>query len=255
MITILVAAEGTDPNSKRYCTGFPVYAAPAGHIWGGAECPPTFVKVEITDTDDTTEWADTLTRKTEYAILAHEIGQDFFRVRIFATLKSPTADEMRAFLLNWGATEVADAAEGGVLFEITAMDGIRGKGLFSFAEEDAFVKYNEISYNPEAGTHEVELDYSISKLKAKDVQDTLTMAGMEILALDDVKGTCVFVGQRVKMISKLEWEVAQHFNIMLARVQWRFSSDTVMTALVRGGTVSMTMAEAEADMIDVATEI
>ena len=83
----------------------------------------------------------------------------------------------------------------------------------------------------------------------------LTRGTMNIESIDHEQGKCIFVGTRTKMITELERQVAEKFAILLALVQWRFSDATVAAALANGGTLDMTRAQVDADMIDMATEV
>lgn len=281
MIEICVSAN---ENSKelilrgRYGKGFPVDVKPAPFAWGGA-CPPDFAIVRITDTDDVKDWNTPWTRITAYEILQHDPLADFFRVKIFPTDKKSaaalTVAEMQQFLLDWGAEKIeSDNPDLGVIFEITAMDAINHRGLFTFGAEDDFVTYSEIEYDMATGAHKVSMDYSLSKLTVDDIRVVLSEAQMDIDSIETVDelvesddpegepttitreiGVCIFTGYRHKMIGLLEQQVAAKFHKMLTRVRWRFSDETVMDALLHGGVKEMTLAEAEEDMIDVAEEV
>lgn len=72
--------------------------------------------------------------------------------------------------------------------------------------------------------------------------------------MSDDSGICEFTGDRTKMITTLERQVAEKFTKMLRRVRWRFSDTTMANAISKGGIIDMTMSEADMDMIDVATE-
>ena len=261
MIEILVRAEpSTNILSGRYGKGFPVVTQLSPCSWGGCECPPSFVIVRITDTDDTTDWNTPWTRITAYQILAHDPAIDFFRVLIYPVDKknvcAVTVQEMQDFLAGWGAEEIAqDDPSLGVLFEITAMDAIENKGLFSFGEEDDFVKYEQLSYDPAEGAHLIKMDYSLSKLKEEEVRRILGSVGMSIVSVDHEVGLCEFVAYRNLMIGALETQVREKFHKMLTRVRWRFSDAVVDNALNNGGVYEMTHQEADDSLVDVAEDV
>lgn len=261
MIEILVRAEtSTNILSGRYGKGFPVVAALSPCNWGGCECPPSFVIVKVTDTDDTSDWNTPWKRTTSYEILQHDPVSDSFRVKIFPTDKKSaaalTVEAMQQFLLDWGAEKIeSDDPDFGVIFEITAMDAIDHRGLFTFGQEDDYVRYAETEYDPASGAHKVSMDFSLSTLTEDVIRRILGEAGMDINSMDMRTGTCIFTGYRHKMIGMLEQQVADKFNTMITRVRWRFSDAVVADALANGGVKEMTFAEAEADMIDVAEEV
>lgn len=263
MIEILVSAREANKEivlRGRYGKGFPIVVKSYPCAWGGCEGPPDSVKIRITDSDDMTEWTDPWRRITAYEILQHDPVADFFRVKIFPSDKKSasalTVEEMQQFLLDWGAEKIeSDEPDFGVLFELTAMDAINHRGLFTFGEEDTFIKYNEIEYDMVTGMHKISMDYANSTIAEETVRGVLTEAQMDIVSVDHEKGICIFIGYRHKMIGLLEKQVAEKFHKMLTRVRWRFSDNVVADALANGGLKEMTLAEAEADMLDVAEEV
>lgn len=263
MIEILVTTQAISVDSilgLRYGRGFPVVVKKCPCHWGGSERLPEFIIVRVTDTDDIEGWTDAWLRKTSYAVLAHDPETDFFRVKIFPQDQKDicqiTVLEMQAFLINWGAEKIEpDVADLGVVFELTAMDAIHSRGLFSFGAEDDFVKYTELLYDPAVGEHQVVLDYSLSKITEAEIRRVLEEAHFVVDSIDHAKGICIFTGYRHIMIGLLEQQVEANFHKVMARRQWRFSDNTVMDAMLHGGVKEMTLAEADADVTSVSDEV
>lgn len=263
-VEILVRAENVgDILTGLYGKGFPVVACKSPWNWGGEECPPKFIRVNVLDANEVADVNNVMQewkRKTTYEILHFDASKDFFRVRIFAdpliSTSNPVAQvtvaEMQQFLLDWGAEKVEDASPG-VLFEITAMDGITSRGLFTFGEEDANVTYTEIGYDQLSGIHTVELDYSASSLADQTIRNILSQVQLEVKTIG--AGICTFEAQREKMIAQLERQVADKFNKMIARVRYRFTDSIVDTALLSNGTVDLMLADLDDNLVDVSEEV
>lgn len=267
-IEILVRAQNNGGNALggSYLKGFPVIAVNSPWNWGGAEGPPDFIQILVSDSDDifdvehlVAEWK----RKTTYEIKKFDATNDFFEVYLFADpLESSTnpvvqvnTKMMSDFLINWGATSIINSVDGGVTFHITAFNAIKNAGLFTFYKEDIHCKYTELNYNPQTGIHTVELDYSLSNLNELNIQHTLELVNLEIISINTTTKKCVFTGERFKLISVLEAQVAQKFNSMIARVRYRFSDTLVDQALSQSGKITLTLADIESHLIDVSTEV
>lgn len=267
MVEILVRAETTGQILNcNYAKGFPVVTVANPTHWGGEERPPKFVVVRVTDTDnieDVSSVTQAWMRKTLYEILAHDPMQDFFRVRIYTDTTTSsdnpaalvTADKMRDFLLDWGAESVEDAQTGGVLFEITAMDAVNHRGLFTFGDEDEFMNYTEKSYDPATGTHVIEVDYATSSVTEQYLISVLTEAGFDNIVVDHEAGKATFNGYRTTMIQRLERAVENTFHTMIARVRYRFKDSVVDAAIANGGVVEMVLADIQSNIQDVAEEV
>lgn len=265
-VEILVRAENVgNVLTGLYGKGFPVVACKSPWNWGGEECPPKFVRVNIPDANEVADVNNVMQewrRKTTYEILHFDVSVDFFRVRIFAdpaiSTSNPvaqvTVSEMQQFLLDWGAEKVeVEDAEPGVLFEITAMDGVTSRGLFTFGEEDVNVTYTEISYDQLSGIHTVELDYSNSSLTEQTIMSILQQAQLEVKMIG--AGICTFEAQREKMIKQLERQVAEKFDKMIARARYRFTDSLVDSALSGTGTVDLALADIDDNLVDVSEEV
>ena len=205
-------------------------------------------------------------RQLTYTILSDDPGSDTFRVNIYADpqisstnpVAQVTLQEMEDFLKGWGATDIT-AASGvpGVMFQISAFDAIKSKGLFTFGDaEDEMMKYTELTYDAASGTHTVELDYSLSVLKQDQIKQVLDMcSATTIISIDDTKALCIFSANRTDMITALEGQVNAKFTKMIARVRWRFKDTTIMSALANGGVTQMLLSQIDDNIVDVATEV
>lgn len=263
-VEILVRAENVgDILLGLYGKGFPVVACKSPWSWGGEERPPKFIRVNVLDANEVVDVNNVMQewrRKTTYEILHFDVTQDFFRVRVFAdplvSTSNPVAQvtvtEMQQFLLDWGAQKIEDA-EPGVLFEMTAMDGIMSRGLFTFGVEDSKITYTELDYNQLAGIHTVQLDYSNSSLDEQTIRSTLQRAQLEIKTIG--AGICTFEAQREKMITQLERQVADKFNKMVARVRYRFIDSVVDTALLSDGTIDLMLSDIDDNLVDLSKEV
>lgn len=255
MIEVLVRAKASDNVLKgAYSIGFPVVACPAGWNWGGEECPPNFVIIKITDTNDTTGIIEPWMRKTFYEILSHEPTSDSFRVRIYPELDKhgSTVNKalMASFLKNWGATQIVDGAPG-VVFEISAFAAINNSGLFTFGDKDDLITCVETSYDVVTGTHTVSMDYTIADLDAETVAKVLFEAGLTVVSNE--LGICVFTGERAAMIKQLERQVEHRFHTMVARARWRLPDYVVESAM--SGSVEMTLQQYDDLLLDVSDEV
>lgn len=266
-VEILVRAVSSGEILKgNYFKGFPVVAMKTPWNWGGMECPPDFVIVNISDAEEVSdvnkiiqEWR----RKTSYEILDFDPTDDFFQVHIFSdkTISTghPTAQvtsvNMGEFLTKWGATSITDS-DGGVVFEITAFNAIKNRGLFDFGTEEEHCQYTEKSYDPTTGIHTIELDYNLTNLKIADVLSILRSGGMEVVNYDEAAGKCIFIGVREHMIKRLEAQVAQKFDTMIARARYRFTDALVDQGLATAdGRVTLTLDTLDDNIVDVSEEV
>lgn len=262
IIEILVKAYSNtnpDPIADRgsWKKGFPVVAKPAGWPWGGCECAPDFVKIRVTDAESLAQIEDYVKvwqRRTAYTILEHDPESDFFRVRIFSdnAKTQVVADEMRAFLLTWGAEEIID--DSGVVFEVTAIDALNNTGYLNYGEEEEHVIFTEIGYDAETGTHRVRMNYSTSILSDVMAETPLTNKQCNIISHDKDKAEIVFEAVRATMIGYLEAGVRERFDVMVGRSIYFFPEAVVDDALSRAGVLEMTVAEMD-ELIDDVREV
>ncbi len=258
---ILIRARTNDTGTRL--KGYPVAVQAEGWPWGACEGLPNHVLLRVLDTavEQIQEYVQAWMRNTTYEVLAHDPAQDFFRVRIFADPasignkedKDVSANQMRDFLVSWGAKQIQDADnKGGVTFELTAMDALNAPGYITWGREDDYINFKELSYLPAEGIHRVEMDYSSSAMnKPKAVEGVLRRSRCDIVSHDTDRALLVFEAKRDVMVRFLERSVRDGFNEMLGRATYYFTEAFVDSIIKAGGKKDISFADFNKQIKDI----
>jgi hypothetical protein len=218
-------------------------------IWGGEEYNTNiFVRVQTDLTmDEVKQLSKPWRRWTTYDVLNFDPANDLFEVKMYAspnTVDKKTGEgslslqEAKDFLSWWGAVVMPESDDTKVIFSLSALDVLNGKGFIYFNDEDEFVDFTEKSYDPVSGTHVIYMDYSLSKLKWDEgLGSYMKSKGVYVSEVNDDAGNLTFSVTRDQLIQALEVAVQTTFNIEVGQYRHYVAPEIIQAAKDAGGLI------------------
>jgi hypothetical protein len=223
--------------------GYVVSYQPEGSNWGA--CEKDITKFVLARVECTKEQADSLLeewkRKTLYEILDFDPATDSFKVKIYpddslvseSGAGSLTVEDMSDFLTKWGAVILEDESDvNDIRFTLNAIDVLNGQGYIYFGDEDEYVIFTELGYDPTEGLHRIKADFSLSSMKS--ITSTLLEKRCSIESEDQTKGETIFTTTRDIIREHLERDVRDNFDKQLCRARL-YAPDYVDSIIALGG--------------------
>jgi hypothetical protein len=223
-------------------------------IWGGMEYDISrFVRFRVPDADASlaqhlmSKW----TRWTAYSILEFIPEQDLFTVKMFSTVYAKdnnegmiTPDEVRSFLVEWGASVLPESTVDNILFKISAIEALDGKGFLYFGDQDDSVVFTELSYEPVEGVHIIEMDYSQTILSwNSDLKDYFISKDISVYDLDEDLKKLKFTASRTQLIKALELSVEQRFHFEASSGRYKVEKFIIDKCLCNSGFLELPQQE------------
>jgi hypothetical protein len=234
---------------------------PDSHPWGSEERLPKFVVIKIpTATVAQVEnYIQPWRRTVDYTLDSSDLVTDTHTITIravtgvSASLKGIiTRAQVESFLTRWGAT-VQSVASNAVTFTIRIFTAICSTAFWS-SDRAALTTFVEQSYTQVGGIHRVQCDYSTLGISAEAVVRLITERLGTIISHDEVAHVAVFEVARADVRTQFQADVKRHLDGTVGRRQWRFNTATMDAAEAAGGELTLTIAQAQAALIDQLTE-
>lgn len=215
----------------------------------------TLSKSQVQNRLDSWEW------RLRFEVLANDPAIDGWRLRAVNDTQSIgvsaeaslTRARVEALLNRWNASVVSVGA-GTVTFDVLIFDAIRSEGFWG--DLPNAVSFVETAYDPSAGLHTVEIDYSTLPAYQQRPQEVRNFVRSRISEnggtwlLDDAAGTTLFSLTRAVVRERFRAEVSDRLGIWRRR-RYRANAATIDQAIASpGGVLVMTATQLNAAFID-----
>lgn len=192
---ILVKAEDhthPDPEKDRrgaYKKGDVVVVMADGHPWGAKEGPPRFVRVLCPDLDagNYQDRAQEWVQGVSLSVLSSDLSIDEHRVEVTAQNVSSsgeaavTRDQAETYIDGWGGSVVSTGTNS-VIFDITIEAALTSPRFWGVQQSLIDAINFADTYDQDAGTHELEIDYSTTDLEPEAVESRVESRGGVVLS-------------------------------------------------------------------------
>lgn len=238
---LFISEDRSNHNQLAWKKGYPVIFHPEGWNWGAVERHSNIiVRVECSK-----EQAESIVcpvyRETLYEILDFNPATDSFKVKIYPNPEnvlssgegSISVESMEEFLVKWGTVLLPHESDvNDIRFTLKAIDVLNGQGYIYFDDEDDFITFTELEYEPESGTHRILADFSLSKFKS--IRDYLIQKRCTVESEDQDKGEAIFSTSRDIMREHLEQDVRDNFDRMVSRTK-KYLNASYVDSVVSSG--------------------
>lgn len=243
---ILVKSEDhthPDPEKDRkgaYKKGDVVVVMPDGHVWGTKEGPPKFVRVLCPELNagDYQDRAQAWVQGISLSVLSSDLSIDEHRVEVTAQNVSSsgeaavTRDQAETYIDGWGGTVVSTDTNS-VMFDITIESALTSPSFWGVQQSvvDSLTFTN--TYDQQAGTHTLEIDYSATGFGAETVNERVEVRGGVVLVNDGSVCTAEFTRSDVR--DEFMRELRERIGGTWRRRRYYFDTAQVDTVLADHG--------------------
>ena len=243
-----------DQSKRGHAKGGIVVIQETGAPWGGADGPPDFVRLTITDRTkaQVIQYIDRWDQLIDFRVDQHNpTPNDRYDVAVIAVNKRAsdgfgglTRDKVETYLNGWNVTtQSAGQGEVNTRFFIGQV-----ASSSSFFEADvSAVVFAELSYDSGTGVHQIQADYSATSYNSTAVQ-----ARVESLAnvVSHANSVIVYEVGRAAMLANMKNALRDDVEEWVAKRMWYFAPSEVDAAMAAGGIVSRTAAQVAPFLLD-----
>jgi hypothetical protein len=250
------AVDSGGSGAGQYLKGDIVEVRADGSPYGNAEGLPGFIIVKIPGLliRQLRSYALSWERVLTFSVVSSDLVTDSFRLKLSAGNMSSslkgivTRAEVELLISKWGGVIVSEASNE-VVFDISILDAIKSAGFWDVNVLPTV--FTETAYDQATGVHTIELNYSNIKNNPTYIEDYIERkTGEQVLSHDGVNKIITFNVDRSDIRTGFEKDIKEKAKKMTQRRRWYFAPAQVDTVVGMGGVVTVTRAQAQANLRD-----
>lgn len=248
-------ADYSDANNYRY--GYIVQSFGDGQDLGSKVGLPRFAIIDTPGVplSAVRQYEEDFNREVLISIINSDLAIDGHRVDLTVTNKtvsgkgSLTRAKAESFLNDWGGV-VVSATQARIRFDVTVYGFLTSPRMWGGFP----VVFNEISYDQTTGVHRIEAAYDNAPVTQQAMTKAEAIVGANALIISNDPGSIVFEITRADAFEMFKSEIKERLEQRFLTRRYYVDPAVVDQAVIAGGSLTMTGAEALASIKDLAAE-